>query len=309
MPIIAGAVVGLGSGLYQTISGSKQQKQGQKAFEAAMAARPQYEISDTVKQQLAEAQARYNAQNPAIAMAYQQAQQGMANQMANAQRNASSGAQALAAGAGAQAQLQSTVPQLAAQQAAFQQQQYANLNQAQGLMSQEEKNKFSDMLAANQARQNFGLGLAQAGSAMKSQGLGSIAQGGLGLASAGLMGKFGGNKTGTSQAATVANPGEYYNNAMINPAIASNTTGFSTNAYDLQNNKPLVFGPESFSSANAPKLDIPALPGQMPSQLPVDNTAYQNFIKKAFGQKPFSNTNPFPTPIYPNYGSYGPNPF
>jgi hypothetical protein len=186
MPIIAGAVVGLGSGLYQTISGSKQQKSGQKAFEQAMAARPQYQISDTVKQQLAEAQARYNAQNPAIAMAYQQAQQGMAGQMANAQRNAGSGAQALAAGAGAQAQLQSITPQLAAQQAAYQQQQYANLNQAQGLMSQEEKTRFSDMLAANQAKQNFGLGLAQAGSAMKSQGLGAMVQGGLGLATAGL---------------------------------------------------------------------------------------------------------------------------
>ena len=195
MPIIAGAVVGLGSGLYQTISGSKQQKSGQKAFEQAMASRPQYEISDTVKQQLAEAQSRYNSQNPAIAMAYQQAQQGMAGQMANAQRNASSGAQALAAGAGAQAQLQSIAPQLAAQQAAYQQQQYANLNQAQGLMSQEEKTRFADMLAANQARQNFGLGLAQAGSAMKSQGLGAIAQGGLGLATAGLNANLGGTKT------------------------------------------------------------------------------------------------------------------
>jgi len=308
MPIIAGAAIGLGSGLYQTISGAQQQKKGQRAFEEAMNNRPQYQISDQVKQQLAEAQARYNAQNPAIAMAYQQAQQGMAGQMANAQRNASSGAQALAAGAGAQAQLQSIAPQLAAQQAAYQQQQYANLNQAQGLMSQEEKNKFSDMLAANQARQNFGLGLAQAGSAMKSQGLGSIAQGGLGLASAGLMGKFGGNKTGTSQTATVANPSEYYNNPMVNPAAAPNTTGFSTSAYDLQNNKPLVFGPESFSPANAPKLDIPSLATQMPNIFPIDNTANLG-LRRAFGQQPFSNTNPFPTPIYPNYGSYGPNTF
>jgi hypothetical protein len=310
MPIIAGAVVGLGSGLYQTISGSKQQKQGQKAFEQAMAARPQYEISDTVKQQLAEAQARYNAQNPAIAMAYQQAQQGMAGQMANAQRNAGSGAQALAAGAGAQAQLQSIAPQLAAQQAAYNQQQYANLNQAQNAMGEEEMNQFRDQLAANQARQNFGLGLAQAGSAMKSQGLGAMVQGGLGLATAGLMGKFGGTKNTTNtQTPTVSNPEEYYNNPMINPAAAPNTTGFSTSAYNLQNNKPLVFGSQSFSTTNAPKLDIPALPGQMPSQFLIDNTANQNFIKKAFGQQPFSNTNPFPTPIYPNYGSIGPNPF
>jgi hypothetical protein len=266
MPVTAaiiGGAVGLGSGLYQTISGSKQQKSGQKAFEQAMAARPQYEISDTVKQQLAEAQARYNAQNPAIAMAYQQAQQGMAGQMANAQRNAGSGAQALAAGAGAQAQLQSIAPQLAAQQAAYNQQQYANLNQAQGLMSQEEKTRFADMLAANQAKQNFGLGLAQAGSAMKSQGLGAMVQGGLGLATAGLNGQFGGNKIGTSQAATVANPSEYYNNPMINPAAAPNTTGLNTNAFNLQNNKPLVFGPQAFS----------------------------------------------PTPIYPNFGSIGPNPY
>lgn len=32
MPIIAGAVVGLGSGLYQTISGSKQQKKRSTSF-------------------------------------------------------------------------------------------------------------------------------------------------------------------------------------------------------------------------------------------------------------------------------------
>lgn len=310
MPIIAGAAIGLGSGLYQTISGSKQQKRGQQAFEQAMAARPQYEISDTVKQQLAEAQSRYNAQNPAIAMAYQQAQQGMAGQMANAQRNASSGAQALAAGAGAQAQLQSIVPQLAAQQAAYSQQQQANLNQARGLMTEEQRTKFADMLAANQARQNFGLGLAQAGSAMKSQGLGAIAQGGLGLATAGLNANLKTNAKIPTQAPTVANPGEYYNDPMINPAAAPNTTGFSTNAYNLQNNTPLVFGPESFSTINAPKLDIPAIPGQIPNTFPVDNTGNLRFsLRKAFGQQPFSNTNPFSTPIYPNYGSYGPNPF
>jgi hypothetical protein len=311
MPITLGsAAIGLGTGLYQAISGSKQQKSGQQAFEQAMAARPQYQISDTVKQQLAEAQARYNAQNPAIAMAYQQAQQGMAGQMANAQRNASSGAQALAAGAGAQAQLQSIAPQLAAQQAAYQQQQYANLNQAQGLMSQEEKNKFSDMLAANQMKQNFGLGLAQSGSAMKSQGLGAIAQGALGLASAGLSGKFSKTPSSTTAAGapTVSNPSEFYNNASFNPAAAPNTTGLNTNAFNLQNNNPIVFGPEAFAATNAPKLDIPALPGQMPSQFPIDNTANLG-IRKAFGQQPFSNTNPFPTPIYPNYGSYGPNPF
>jgi hypothetical protein len=234
MPVTAaiiGGVVGLGSGLYQTISGSKQQKSGQKAFEQAMAARPQYEISDTVKQQLAEAQARYNAQNPAIAMAYQQAQQGMAGQMANAQRNAASGAQALATGAGAQAQLQSIVPQLAQQQAAFQQQQYANLNQAQGLMSQEEKTRFSDMLAANQAKQNFGLGLAQAGSAMKSQGLGAIAQGGMNLATAGLNAKFGGanpsswspsTATATQFAAAGGTPSQF--KALTNPMLMNATS-------------------------------------------------------------------------------------
>ena len=261
MPIIAGAVVGLGSGLYQTISGSKQQKQGQRAFEQAMAERPQYQISDTVKQQLAEAQARYNAQNPAIAMAYQQAQQGMAGQMANAQRNASSGAQALAAGAGASAQLQSMAPQLAAQQAAFQQQQQANLNQTRGLMSQEEKTKFSDMLATNQARQNFGLGLAQAGSAMKSQGMGALAQGGLGLAAAGLMANPNIKITGqNAQAPSVSHPEEYYNNPMINPAAPpAPTAGLNTSAFNLQGASPLVFGPQSFVNKSGvnPFLNIP----------------------------------------------------
>ena len=97
---------------------------------------------------------------------------------------------------------------------------------------------------------------------------------------------------------------------MINTAAAPNTTGFSTNAYNLQNNTPLVFGPEAFSPTNAPKLDIPVIPGQMPNAFPVDNTGNLRFsLGKAFGQYPFSNTNPFPTPIYPNYGSFGLKPF
>jgi hypothetical protein len=312
MPVIIPSIIALGSAGYQAYTGSQQKKQGQRAFEKAMAERPQYQISDTVKAQLAEAQARYNAQNPAIAMAYQQAQQGMANQQANIQRNAGSGFSALAGGAAAQAQLQSIIPQLAAQQTAFQQQQQANLANSQALMAQEEKNRYSDMLAANQMKQNFGLGLAQAGSAMQSQGLSAGVQAAGNLASAGLSAQFAGNTpsaTTTPGTPTVSNPSEFYNNASFNPAAAPNTTGLNTNAFNLQNKNPLVFGPQAFAPTNAPKLDIPALPGQMPSQLPVDNTANQNFIKKAFGQQPFSNTNPFPTPIYPNYGSVGPNPF
>lgn len=277
MPIIAGSVIGLGSGLYQTISGANQQKRGQQAFEQAMAARPQYEISDTVKQQLAEAQARYNAQNPAIAMAYQQAQQGMAGQMANAQRNASSGAQALAAGAGAQAQLQSIAPQLAAQQAAYSQQQQANLNQAQGLMSQEEKNKFSDMLAANQAKQNFGLGLAQSGSAMKSQGLGALVQGGLGLATAGLNGQLGGTKTlpeGTDME-SIKSIGDL--------SGVSTTPTMPTTMY--KSGMPNV--PTSSLSYNG----IPTQPinpfGQLQPTLPVYMTGPSRSNLGSFGLKPF----------------------
>jgi hypothetical protein len=311
MPIIAGAAINLGSGLYQTISGSQQQKKGQKDFEQAMAERPRYEISDTVKQQLAEAQARYNAQNPAIAMAYKQAQQGMANQIANAQRNAASGSQALAVGAGAEAQLQSIIPQLAAQQTAYNQQQYANLNQAQGLMSQEEKTRFSDMLAANQARQNFGLGLAQAGSAMKSQGLGAIAQGGLGLATAGLNGQFGGNKTNTSQVATVANPSEYYNNPMINPAAAPNTTGLNTNAFNLKNNSPLVFASSSFSGS---PLSAPAMPAAasvqknvFPGSVPLNTNISPSIAPQPNPYAPYDPYN-MSDPFNKSYYGQGSNP-
>lgn len=336
MPVTAaiiGGAVGLGSGLYQTLSGASQQKRGQKAFEDAMAARPQYQISDTVKQQLAEAQARYNAQNPAIAMAYQQAQQGMAGQMANAQRNASSGAQALAAGAGAQAQLQSITPQLAAQQAAYSQQQQANLNQAQGLMTEEQKTKFADQLAANQMRQNYGLGLAQAGSAMKSQGLGAMVQGGLGLASAGLSGQLGGTKTlpegvemssipsiGSTAGTATSMPTTMYKSGIPNVPTSSLTyNGLPTQANMIQSVIPTLpvglSGPQQSSiSPNylnpIVKNDIPAIPGQTANTLPVDNTGNLRFsVKKTFGQYPFSVGNAFPTPIYPNYGSYGPNPF
>ena len=271
MPVTAaiiGGAVGLGSGLYQTISGSKQQKSGQKAFEQAMAARPQYEISDTVKQQLAEAQSRYNAQNPAIAMAYQQAQQGMAGQMANAQRNASSGAQALAAGAGAQAQLQSIAPQLSAQQTAYNQQQYANLNQAQGLMSQEEKARFSDMLAANQAKQNFGLGLAQAGSAMKSQGLGAMVQGGLSLATAGINANAA--KTTNPSGFTTSNPfpAKSISDGTISGALAPATTGVPINA------------PAGMQSA----FNAPSSPFQVGLNAAMPNTAtYQNTLPAWYG--------------------------
>lgn len=258
-----------------------------------MSARPQYQISDTVKQQLAEAQSRYNAQNPAIAMAYQQAQQGMAGQMANAQRNASSGAQALAAGAGAQAQLQSIAPQLAAQQAAYSQQQQANLNQARGLMTEEQRTKFADMLATNQARQNYGLGLAQAGSAMKSQGMGALVQGGLGLATAGLNANLGGTKTLPQGVEMSSIP------SIGDLSGVSTTPTMPTAMY--KSTMPTI--PTS-SITNS----IPSIAGQTTNLLPVDNTANLK-LRKAFGQQPFSNTNPFPTPIYPNYGSYGPNPF
>lgn len=277
MPIIAGAVIGLGSGLYQTISGAQQQKKGQQAFEQAMAARPQYQISDTVKQQLAEAQSRYNAQNPAIAMAYQQAQQGMAGQMANAQRNASSGAQALAAGAGAQAQLQSIAPQLAAQQAAYQQQQQANLNQARGLMTEEQRTKFSDMLAANQMKQNYGLGLAQAGSAMKSQGLGAMVQGGLGLATAGLNANLGGTKTLPQGVEMSSIP------SIGDLSGVSTTPTMPTAMY--KSGMPNI--PTSSLSYNG----IPTQPinpfGQLQPTLPVYMTGPSRLNLGSFGLKPF----------------------
>jgi multidrug efflux pump subunit AcrA (membrane-fusion protein) len=227
-------------------------------------------------------------------MAYQQAQQGMAGQMANAQRNASSGAQALAAGAGAQAQLQSIAPQLAAQQAAYSQQQQANLNQARGLMTEEQRTKFSDMLSANQARQNFGLGLAQSGSAMKSQGLGAIAQGGLSLATAGINAQSAGK--------TLPQGVEMSSIPSIGDLSGVSTTPTIPTAM-YKSTIPTI--PTS-SITNS----IPSIAGQTSNLLPVDNTENLRFsLKKAFGQQPFSNTNPFPTPIYPNYGSYGPNLF
>lgn len=286
MPIIAGAVIGLGSGLYQTISGAQQQKKGQQAFEQAMAARPQYQISDTVKQQLAEAQSRYNAQNPAIAMAYQQAQQGMAGQMANAQRNASSGAQALAAGAGAQAQLQSIAPQLAAQQAAYQQQQQANLNQARGLMTEEQRTKFSDMLAANQMKQNYGLGLAQAGSAMKSQGLGAIAQGGLGLATAGINASA---KTPTGFTNSNPFPTQAISDGTISGALAPATTGVP------------IAAPAGMTSAfNAPKSPFQV---GLNAGMPVP-AVQQNSVAKTMAIPPIGVANPSFFAKLPLYDTY-----
>jgi hypothetical protein len=327
MPITIGAgVIGLGTGLYQTISGAQQQKRGQRAFEEAMASRPQYEINDQVKQQLAEAQSRYNAKNPAIAMAYQQAQQGMAGQMANAQRNASSGAQALAAGASAQAQLQSLTPQLAAQQTAYQQQQQANLNQARGLMTEEQRAKFSDLLATNQARQNFGLGLAQAGSAMKSQGIGALIQGGLGLAAAGLSGQFGGTKTlpegtemtsipsiGSNTNITPSMPTTMYKSGMPNVPTSSLTyNGLPVQASMQQIKTPSL--PVGLAGAQqAPPVsfmnrqNIPAVNPVQPSGFSTQGPTPPNRFYKAFGAytsgfpNTIGNENAFTTPIYSSF--------
>jgi hypothetical protein len=332
MPVIIPSIIALGSAGYQAYTGSQQKKQGQRAFEKAMAERPQYQISDTVKAQLAESQARYNAQNPAIAMAYQQAQQGMANQQANIQRNAGSGFSALAGGAAAQAQLQSIIPQLAAQQTAFQQQQQANLANSQALMAQEEKNRYSDMLAANQMKQNFGLGLAQAGSAMQSQGLSAGIQAAGNLAAAGLTANANTNAPqpteisninyiGSNTGSTPSMPTGMYKSTLTSTPTSSLTyNGLPTQASMQQIKTPSL--PVGFTGPQqAPPVsfmnrqNIPAMNPVQSNGLSSQGPTSPNRFYKPFGAytsgfpNTIGNENAFQTPIYPNYGSVGPNPY
>lgn len=152
---LLGGAAQLGFGIYDAIAGAKQRKKAQAALESAMAARPDFQISQEAKDIVTNQQNALNAGNPAIDALYKQNQTAAANVMANAQRNASSGSEAMQAAANAQAMQMAQNPQLAQLQMQSDMANRGSLANALLNMQQQKQIKAQDMLDKNQMWQTY----------------------------------------------------------------------------------------------------------------------------------------------------------
>jgi hypothetical protein len=299
---------GLATGLTQGLIGvvgnikaKKQYNQAEEAHKLAMGGRPSFQISPEIKQRLAMEQAQYNAEDQSIKQARAAQEQALANYMGTAQRNASSGTQALATAGEVAGNTMQGAARLGAQQFQNQLQKGQTLAQAQGAMAQQRGLKFEDALAANQEKQAYELGKMQAyrqdiNNSNKNimAAIPQVMPGVMGGLSALLGGKLSAGKS---------IPG------LQNTFFGSGQTGFQQ-ALGKSGKTGFQALEESFTPKLPPMNIMTSLPTATVPFLPVDNRANEKFsMKRAFGQNPFSNTNPFQTPIYPNYGSIGPNPY
>lgn len=170
-------------GIGQSLLAGQKQKEEEAKLKAAIANRPTFKPSDYIKNMVADAKSRQNAESPAVRQAYEQVRQQAADTAANAEINAVSGGQALGAAAIAQQQMQSATPQLAAQQEAYHQ---ANLNradQASQSMAQQEAMAHEDAISKHNDLVNMYLGKVAAANQNKAMGLSAAIQGGLAAAS------------------------------------------------------------------------------------------------------------------------------
>ena len=183
-----------GVGLVQSLLAANKQKEAEAGLSKAIANRPTFKPSEYIKNMMADARSRANAESPAVRQAYEQARQQAADTMANAQRNAVSGSQALGAGAVAQQQVQNISPQLAAQQEAYHQANLNRMDAASQAMAQQQAMAHQDAVQKNEELVNMYLGKVSAANQSKAMGLSAAIQGGLGAA--GMMGKGNGQTGG-----------------------------------------------------------------------------------------------------------------
>lgn len=299
---------GLGTGLTQGIIGlvgrhkaQKQYNQAEEAHKLSLGGRPSFQISPEIKQRLGMELAQYNAEDQSIKQARAAQEQALADYMGTAQRNASSGGTALATAGEVAGMGMKNAARLSKQQFDNQLQKGQTLAQAQGAMAQQRGLKFEDALAANQEKQAYELGKMQAyrndiNNANKNMvsAIPQVMPGVIG----GLSALLGGNLS-----AGKSIPG------LKNTYFSSGQTGFQQ-ALGKSGKTGFQELEESLTPKLPPMNIMTSLPTATVPFLPVDNRANERFsMKKAFGQNPFSRTNPFQTPIYPNYGSIGPNPY
>jgi hypothetical protein len=149
-PLAAAGLVaqGLGS-IFGAVQGAKMLKEAKKI-------NPQYkpyETSKAASEMLGLAQTRLNAINPMRAAAQRNVGTSQANTMAGISRNVTDPSQALAMAAGIQGQADQAFFNIGAQDQAMQQQNLANLMQAQNVMIGEDRMKYQDMLTKFQLDQ------------------------------------------------------------------------------------------------------------------------------------------------------------
>jgi len=248
MPVTLGlAGAGVLIGGVQSLMGASQAKKAKTNLINEINNQSLYQPSEYAQRSLAEAQARENAKAAAVTYGEKMLGSGLANAQANVNRNASSGQQALAMGAANVGQYNQGVMDLSQTQNQYNQQAIGNTNAARGVMIGEQEKAFNSVLAKQNALQNLFAGQLGAGNAMLGQGLGTMASGLIGAAGAYSGGNYN-NKVSTTP--TVTNPAMYYNSPTFNPAAPpARSSGFNTNAYNLQNNNPLVFAPSSFGAS------------------------------------------------------------
>lgn len=150
-PLAAAGLVaqGLGS-IFGAVQGAKMLKEAKKI-------NPQYkpyETSKAASEMLGLAQTRLNAINPMRAAAQRNIGTSQANTLSNISRNVTDPSQALAMAAGVQGQADQAFFNIGAQDQAMQQQNLANLMQAQNVMIGEDRMKYQDMLTKFQLDQN-----------------------------------------------------------------------------------------------------------------------------------------------------------
>lgn len=174
---LLGGATQLGFGIYDAIAGAKQRKKAQAALESAMAARPDFQISQEAKDLVTNQQNALNAGNPAIDALYKQNQTAAANVMANAQRNATSGTEAMQAAANAQAMQMAQNPQLAQLQMQSDMANRGALSNALLNMQQQKQIKAQDMLDKNQMWQTYRAGQMAAAADRIKSGKASLVQG------------------------------------------------------------------------------------------------------------------------------------
>lgn len=191
IPLAALALSAAGTG-WQMSSAAKDKKRATAELEKSRKAQVALETPQAVKDQLADAQSKNGATNPALIGAYQQALQAQANQQSFAQRNASSGAQALSAASEAQSNTQSMLPQLAMMQTDYNQQNRGAYVDALRASTEDSRLKTADAAERNQASQQFALGQLGAANQNRAQAIGA------GVAALGSVLNYAGQTAGTN---------------------------------------------------------------------------------------------------------------
>lgn len=177
---LAGAVVGLGSGIAGMISKHKANRE----LEALKAQDPHYGINPVAVERLSFAKALLNARMPGASQMERNIFANQANQMGNIAQNATDSSQMLALGAASQGQTNNALQNLNLQEAQDYQRRYGNLQAAQEGMINE-----GDKLHKDKVR-NFEDAVAIKGAQAenRTQAWNSLSQAGFGMMNFGLAG-------------------------------------------------------------------------------------------------------------------------